>query len=145
MPPVQQGRELDSLDSVGDSEAKEQPVEVRLDGAPRHFQLAGNLRVITTLQQKISDLLLPRAQANGILPHCGYLEGPIYVEVAVGSLRPPPHTHVRLARGKDQGVGCTKASSIQDAMLKHVPNYSVDNSTTREKRSTEIATQPTCL
>jgi hypothetical protein len=42
---------------------------VRLHGSPRHLELAGNLGVVTTLQQQFNDLLLPRTEPNGLLLH----------------------------------------------------------------------------
>jgi hypothetical protein len=49
LPPIQQGREFHSLDTIIDSETKKQTVEVSLYGAPRHFELAGNLCVVAAL------------------------------------------------------------------------------------------------
>jgi hypothetical protein len=57
LPPVQQGREFDSLDTAGNSEPQKQPVEMGLYRPPRHFQLAGDLGVVTALQQQLDDLL----------------------------------------------------------------------------------------
>jgi hypothetical protein len=76
LPPVQEGCELDSLDSVGNSKTKEKAIEVGFDGARRHFQFARNFRIVTTLQKEISNLLLPRAQANSLLRHPDYPEVP---------------------------------------------------------------------
>jgi hypothetical protein len=70
--PVQEGCELDSLDSVGNSETLEQTVKMGLNRASRHLQFAGNLGIVAALQQEIGDLLLPRTQANGFLLHCNY-------------------------------------------------------------------------
>jgi len=51
LPPVQQGREFHSLDTARDSETKKKPIEMSFHGSPRHFQLTGNLGVVTTLQE----------------------------------------------------------------------------------------------
>jgi len=69
LPPVQQGRELDSLDSAGDSETKEQPVEMSFHGSSRHFELIGDFSVVTTLQKQFHNLLFARSQSNGLLFH----------------------------------------------------------------------------
>jgi len=34
---------------------------VRLDRAPGHFELRGNFRIVTALQQQLGNLLLPWA------------------------------------------------------------------------------------
>jgi hypothetical protein len=69
LPPVKQGCELDSLDAVGDSEAKEQPVEVSFYRAARHFQLFGNFGVVAALQQQLDDLLFARSKPDRIIGH----------------------------------------------------------------------------
>jgi hypothetical protein len=69
LPPVEQGRELDSLDSAVDAEAEKQPVKMSLYGSPCHVQLAGNLGVITTLQKQLDNLLFARTEPNGLLLH----------------------------------------------------------------------------
>jgi len=51
LPPIQQGREFHSLDTIIDSETKKQSVEVSLYGAPRHLELAGNFGVVAALQK----------------------------------------------------------------------------------------------
>jgi hypothetical protein len=51
LPPVQQGREFDSLDSTSDAETQKQSIEMRLDGSPRHLELTGDFSVVTTLQK----------------------------------------------------------------------------------------------
>jgi len=38
-------------------------------GSPCHFQLGGDLGVITALQKQLNDLLLPWAEPNGLLLH----------------------------------------------------------------------------
>jgi len=38
-------------------------------GAPRHFQLAGNLSVVAALQEQFDNLLLARTQSYGLLLH----------------------------------------------------------------------------
>jgi hypothetical protein len=38
-------------------------------GSPRHFELAGDFCVITSLQQKFYDLLLARPEPYGLLLH----------------------------------------------------------------------------
>ena len=40
-----------------------------LYGTPGHFQLFGNLRIVTALQQQIGDLLLPLTQPNVLIGH----------------------------------------------------------------------------
>jgi len=37
--------------------------------APRHFELAGNFGVITSLQKQVHDLLFARTEPNGLLVH----------------------------------------------------------------------------
>jgi hypothetical protein len=69
LPPIQQGREFDSLNASGNSETEEQPVEMSLYGSPRHFELTGNLRVITALQKQLNDLLFARTESNSLLLH----------------------------------------------------------------------------
>jgi hypothetical protein len=69
LPPVQQGCEFDSLDTAGDSETQKQSVEMSLNSAPRHFELAGDLGVVTTLQKQFNDLLFARTEPNGLLLH----------------------------------------------------------------------------
>jgi hypothetical protein len=49
LPPVQQGRELHSLDATVNPEAQKQTIEVRFDGPAGHFELARDLGVIATL------------------------------------------------------------------------------------------------
>jgi hypothetical protein len=39
---------------------------VSFHGSARHIQLAGDLRVVTSLQQQLDDLLFARAQPNGL-------------------------------------------------------------------------------
>jgi hypothetical protein len=60
LPPVQQGCEFHSLDAVGDSEPEEQPIEMCLDGSPRHLELAGYLGVVAALQKQFNNLLFAR-------------------------------------------------------------------------------------
>jgi hypothetical protein len=69
LPPVQQGREFDSLDTAGNSKTKKKPVEMSFHGAPRHLQLTGNLGVIAALQKQLDNLLFARAKSNSLLPH----------------------------------------------------------------------------
>jgi len=61
LPPIQQGREFHSLDTIINSKTKKQSVEVSLYGAPRHLELAGNLGVVAALQKQLNDLLFPWA------------------------------------------------------------------------------------
>jgi hypothetical protein len=68
LPPIQQGREFHSLDTIIDSETKKQTVEVSFYGAPRHFELAGNLGVVAALQKQLNNLLFPRAQTYFLFP-----------------------------------------------------------------------------
>jgi len=69
LPPVQQGRELDSLDTAGNSETEKQPVEMSLHGAPRHVELGGDLGVVASLQQQVYDLLFARTEPNSLVLH----------------------------------------------------------------------------
>jgi hypothetical protein len=41
---------------------------VRLHSTPRHFELAGDLGIVTALQEQFDDLLFPRPEPNGQLP-----------------------------------------------------------------------------
>jgi hypothetical protein len=61
LPPVQQGGELHSLDSAGDSETEKQPVEMSLYSSARHLKLAGDLGIVTALQEQFDDLLFARS------------------------------------------------------------------------------------
>jgi hypothetical protein len=58
LPPIEQGCEFHSLDSAGNSETEKQPVEMSLHGSARHFELTGNLGIVTALQEQFDDLLL---------------------------------------------------------------------------------------
>lgn len=69
MPPVQQGRELDSLDTAGNSETEKQPVEMSFHGTPRHVELRGYLGVVASLQQQVDDLLFARTEPHSLLLH----------------------------------------------------------------------------
>lgn len=40
-----------------------------LHGSARHFELAGDFGVVTTLQKQFDDLLFARSQPNGLLDH----------------------------------------------------------------------------
>jgi hypothetical protein len=67
LPPIQQGREFYSLDTIIDSETKKQPVEVSFYGAPRHLELAGNFGVVAALQKQLNNLLFPRTETYFLL------------------------------------------------------------------------------
>jgi len=69
LPPVQQGCELHSLDSAGNSETQEQAVEMGLHGTPGHIELACDFGVVTSLQEQFDNLLFSRTQPNGVLLH----------------------------------------------------------------------------
>jgi hypothetical protein len=69
LPPIQQGRELDSLDASINSKTQKQPVKMSLNGSPCHFELARNFRIVTSLQKQGYDLLFARTQPNGVLFH----------------------------------------------------------------------------
>jgi len=69
LPPVQQGREFDSLNASGDSETEEQPVEMSFYGSPRHFELTGNFGVVATLQKQFNNLLFAGTEPNSLLLH----------------------------------------------------------------------------
>jgi hypothetical protein len=43
------------------SKAEKQPVKMSFHGSARHFELAGNLGVITTLQKQLDNLLFARS------------------------------------------------------------------------------------
>jgi hypothetical protein len=80
LPPVQQGREFDSLNTAGDSKTQEQAVEMCFDGSSRHLQLAGDFGIITALQKQFDDLLFTRTEPNGLLLH-SYL--PLWISFAL--------------------------------------------------------------
>ena len=42
---------------------------MRLDRASGHFELRGNFRIVTALQQQLCNLLFSRAQANRLFLH----------------------------------------------------------------------------
>jgi hypothetical protein len=69
LPPVQQGREFDSLNTAVNSKTKKQPVEMGLYSSPRHLQLRSDLGVVATLQKQLYDLLFARTEPNGLLTH----------------------------------------------------------------------------
>jgi hypothetical protein len=69
LPPVQQGRELNSLDSAGNSETEKQPVEMCFHSSARHLELTRNFGIVTTLQEQFYDLLFARTQPNGLFLH----------------------------------------------------------------------------
>jgi hypothetical protein len=71
--PIEQSREFDPFDSVLDTEAQEQAVEMGLDGAFGHVQIAGNFGVVTSLEKQIDDLLLPASQPVDLLVHSLHL------------------------------------------------------------------------
>jgi hypothetical protein len=64
LPPVQQSCKFHSLDSSGDPKAQEQPVEMSFDGSAGHLELAGNLGVVTPLQQQLHNLLFARSKPD---------------------------------------------------------------------------------
>jgi hypothetical protein len=43
LPPIQDGRQLYTLDTAGNAKSQEKPVEVSLYGPPGHFELFGDL------------------------------------------------------------------------------------------------------
>jgi hypothetical protein len=69
LPPVQQGREFNSLDTAGNSEPQEQAVKVGFHSSTSHLELAGNLGVIASLQQQFYDLLFARTEPDSLLLH----------------------------------------------------------------------------
>jgi hypothetical protein len=69
LPPVQQGRELYSLNTSGNPEPQEQPVKVGLHSSTCHLELAGNLGVVASLQEQFNDLLLARTEPDDLLVH----------------------------------------------------------------------------
>ena len=69
MSPVKQGRELDSLDTASNSKPQKQPVEVGFNRSSGHVELGSDLRVITTLQKQVDDLLFSRTEPNSLLLH----------------------------------------------------------------------------
>jgi hypothetical protein len=42
---------------------------VSLHRSARHFELTGNLGIVTALQEQLDNLLLPRPKPNGLLRH----------------------------------------------------------------------------
>jgi hypothetical protein len=69
LPPVQQGREFYSLDTTINAKTKKQPVEMSLYCSPRHLELAGNLGIVTALQEQLYYLLFARTEPDGLLSH----------------------------------------------------------------------------
>jgi hypothetical protein len=69
LPPVQQGREFDSLDTTGNSETKEQPVEMSFHSTPCHVELGCDFGVVASLQEQVYDLLFARTEPNSLLFH----------------------------------------------------------------------------
>jgi hypothetical protein len=69
LPPVQQGCELYSLDTAGNSETEKQPVEMSFHSSSRHVELVCDFGVVASLQQQLYDLLFARTEPNGLLLH----------------------------------------------------------------------------
>jgi hypothetical protein len=85
LPPIKNGCELDSLDTASNCKSHEQTIKVRLHGAPGHFQLSGNFRIVATLQQQFGNLLFPRTQPNRAFVHFGF---PLGLVIQVDDFRP---------------------------------------------------------
>jgi hypothetical protein len=61
------------------------------NGAPGHFQLFGNLRIVAALQQQIGDLLLPWTQPYGLVGHAVLRRGYFaQITITPGKLKSPP-------------------------------------------------------
>jgi len=69
LPPIQQGREFDSLDTTSDAKTKKKPVEMGFHGSPRHVELSGDFGVVTALQKQFDNLLFAWAEPNSLLLH----------------------------------------------------------------------------
>jgi hypothetical protein len=69
LPPIQQGREFDSLNTAGNSETEKQPVEMSFHGSPRHIELGGDFGVVAALQKQVHDLLFAWTEPNSLLLH----------------------------------------------------------------------------
>jgi len=72
-----------------------------LHRATRHLELAGNLRVVTPLQEEFDNLLFPRTQPNGLLLH-----------------QTSPLFWHRLSRQPGARLGICKTRCIQNATLR---------------------------
>jgi hypothetical protein len=70
-----------------------------------HFELAGNLGIITTLQQQFHNLLFTRSKPDRLLPH-----HPPFVEILWLRIGPPA--------GAGAQLGVTRFHSIHDAILR---------------------------
>jgi hypothetical protein len=63
LPPIKKGREFHAFNAVLDTKSQKHAVEMGLDRAFCDLQIARDFRVVTSLEQKINDLLLPAPQA----------------------------------------------------------------------------------
>ena len=54
-------------------------------GSPCHFESGGDFGVVTTLQKQFNNLLFPRTEPNGVLPH---LVPPLPVLIALADQAP---------------------------------------------------------
>ena len=69
MSPVKECGEFDSLDTRGNAETDEQPVEACLDRTPSHIELFGNLGIVAALQKQLRDLLIASSQPDPVKIH----------------------------------------------------------------------------
>jgi hypothetical protein len=49
LPPIKKRCQFDALDSSGNAETGEEPVEPRLNGSPSHIELLRDFRVVAAL------------------------------------------------------------------------------------------------
>ena len=90
MSPVKEGGEFDSLDTRGNAETDEQPVETCLDRTPSHIELFGNLGIVAALQKQLRDLLIASSQPDPVKIHAV----PFLFELLL-DLGQPRHTAAR--------------------------------------------------
>jgi hypothetical protein len=64
LPPIQEGGELHSFDTAGNSEAQKKTVEVRLHRAQGDVELLSDFLIAATLQQQLGNLLFPRREPD---------------------------------------------------------------------------------
>jgi hypothetical protein len=67
--PVEHSRKLHALDSVLDTEAQEQAVEMGFYRTLGDIQILRNFGVVAPLEEKIDNLLLPVSQSADLLVH----------------------------------------------------------------------------
>jgi hypothetical protein len=71
--PVEHCRELHPLDPALDSKPEKEAVEMSLYGSLGNVQIASDFRVVTTLQEQVDNLPLPRSHLSKLVLHALHL------------------------------------------------------------------------